>query len=55
MTKLEVAYEIYQWIKRHVGYTGYSNKSIDDEAYRELKMALELLHLFCCIQGSSDR
>lgn len=38
MTKLEVAYEIYQWIKRHVGYTGYSDKS--DwmmEAYRGIK------------------
>lgn len=35
MTKREIAYEIYKWIKGHVGYTGTSDKSNwMNEAYR---------------------
>lgn len=35
MTKREIAYEIYTWIKSHVGYTGSSDKSSwIKEAYR---------------------
>ena len=36
MTKREVAWEIYQWVKAHVGYVGTSDKSDwKKEAYRE--------------------
>ncbi|TAH66557.1 MAG: hypothetical protein EWM47_10045 [Anaerolineaceae bacterium] len=35
MTKREIAYEIYKWVKDHVGYTGSSDKSDwKKEAYR---------------------
>lgn len=35
MTKREIAYEIYKWVKNHVGYTGKSDKSDwMKEAYR---------------------
>jgi hypothetical protein len=35
MTKKEIAYEIYKWIKAHVGYTGSSDKTDwKKEAYR---------------------
>jgi nucleotide-binding universal stress UspA family protein len=35
MTKREIAYEIYKWVKNHVGYTGTSDKSDwMKEAYR---------------------
>lgn len=27
MTQREIAYEIYKWVKSHVGYTGSSDKS----------------------------
>lgn len=41
MTKREIAYEIYKWIKNHVGYTGSSDKSDwMKEAYRGIENGL---------------